>query len=64
MGLTVVVGPPASGKSTWVLEQAKPGDVVIAVIDEWYREQASTSVTQRASSPPVFAFPTAASREW
>lgn len=27
--LTVVVGPPAGGKSTWVLERAKPGDVVI-----------------------------------
>jgi hypothetical protein len=27
--LTVVVGPPAGGKSTWVLQQAKPGDVVI-----------------------------------
>lgn len=27
--LTVVVGPPAAGKSTWVLERAKPGDVVI-----------------------------------
>jgi hypothetical protein len=156
MALTVVVGPPASGKSTWVLERAKVGDVVIdfdrlavaltaaggdphdhaptvtavaraartaaieaalkqtgktdvylihsspgaqrmaqyqalgarvvtidpgrdvvrqrckaerpqrmfAVIDEWYREQAGAGVTQRASSPPVFAFPTAVSREW
>lgn len=27
--LTVVVGPPAGGKSTWVLERAKPGDIVI-----------------------------------
>jgi hypothetical protein len=27
--LTVVVGPPAGGKSTWVMERAKPGDVVI-----------------------------------
>jgi hypothetical protein len=27
--LTVVVGPPAGGKSTWVLERAKPSDVVI-----------------------------------
>jgi hypothetical protein len=27
--LTVVIGPPASGKSTWVLERAKPGDIVI-----------------------------------
>jgi hypothetical protein len=27
--LTVVVGPPASGKSTWVLLHAKPTDVVI-----------------------------------
>ena len=27
--LTVVLGPPAAGKSTWVLERAKPGDVVI-----------------------------------
>lgn len=29
MSLTVVTGPPASGKSTWVLERAKPGDIVI-----------------------------------
>jgi hypothetical protein len=27
--LTVVIGPPAGGKSTWVLEQAKPGDIVV-----------------------------------
>lgn len=27
--LTVVVGPPAGGKSTWVLKRAKPGDIVI-----------------------------------
>lgn len=27
--LTVVVGPPCSGKSTWVLEHAEPGDIVI-----------------------------------
>lgn len=29
MGLTVVIGPPAAGKSTWVLERAKPTDVVV-----------------------------------
>lgn len=29
MSLTVVVGPPAGGKSTWVLERARPGDIVI-----------------------------------
>ncbi|SDP60921.1 AAA domain-containing protein [Actinopolyspora xinjiangensis] len=27
--LTVVTGPPASGKSTWVRQQAKAGDIVI-----------------------------------
>lgn len=27
--LTVVIGPPAAGKSTWVLDRAKPGDIVI-----------------------------------
>jgi hypothetical protein len=27
--LTVVIGPPAAGKSTWVQENAKAGDVVI-----------------------------------
>lgn len=27
--LTVVVGPPAGGKSTWVLERAQVGDIVI-----------------------------------
>jgi hypothetical protein len=27
--LTVVVGPPAAGKSTWVLERAKPDDIVV-----------------------------------
>ena len=158
MALTVVVGPPAGGKSTWVLEQAKPGDVVIdfdrlavamsgqggdphdhapavttvtraaraaaieaalklagttdvylihsspgvqrmaqyremgaqvvtidpgrdvvrgrckterprrmfAVIDEWYREQqgGQGKVAKGRQSPPVFAFPSASSREW
>lgn len=29
MALTVVIGPPAAGKSTWVLERAKPTDVVV-----------------------------------
>lgn len=27
--LTVVIGPPAGGKSTWVRQNAKPGDIVI-----------------------------------
>ncbi len=29
MTLTVVTGPPAAGKSTWVMAHAKPGDIVI-----------------------------------
>lgn len=29
MSLTVVTGPPASGKTTWVQQQAQPGDIVI-----------------------------------
>lgn len=29
MGLTVVIGPPAGGKSTWVQAHAKAGDIVI-----------------------------------
>lgn len=29
MTLFVVVGPPASGKSTWVREHAQPGDITI-----------------------------------
>lgn len=29
MGLTVVTGPPAAGKSTWVRAHAQAGDVVI-----------------------------------
>lgn len=29
MALVVVIGPPCSGKSTWVLERAKANDVVI-----------------------------------
>lgn len=29
MALIVVIGPPAAGKSTWVLQRAKPTDVVI-----------------------------------
>lgn len=29
MTLTVVTGPPAAGKSTWVRTHAKPGDIVI-----------------------------------
>lgn len=27
--LTVVIGPPAAGKSTWVMQHAKQGDIVI-----------------------------------
>lgn len=27
--LTIVTGPPAGGKSTWVLEHAQPGDIVV-----------------------------------
>lgn len=27
--LTVVIGPPAAGKSTWIRERAKPDDIVI-----------------------------------
>lgn len=29
MSLTVVIGPPASGKSTWVEQRATPADIVI-----------------------------------
>lgn len=29
MALYLVIGPPAAGKSTWVREQAKPGDITI-----------------------------------
>lgn len=29
MALTVVTGPPAGGKTTWVRQHARPGDVVI-----------------------------------
>lgn len=29
MTLYVIMGPPCSGKSTWALERARPGDVVI-----------------------------------
>jgi predicted kinase len=29
MTLYVVTGPPCAGKSTWVRERAKPGDVVV-----------------------------------
>lgn len=29
MALFVVIGPPAAGKSTWVKEHAKPGDITI-----------------------------------
>lgn len=29
MALTVITGPPASGKSTWVRANAQPGDIVI-----------------------------------
>ncbi|MCT9932434.1 ATP-binding protein [Planotetraspora sp. A-T 1434] len=29
MGLYVITGPPAAGKSTWVRGHAKPGDIVI-----------------------------------
>lgn len=29
MGLTVVCGPPAAGKSSWITAHAKPADIVI-----------------------------------
>ncbi len=29
MALTIVTGPPAGGKTTWVRQRARPGDVVI-----------------------------------
>jgi hypothetical protein len=29
MAVTVVIGPPAGGKSTWVLSRAKPTDIVV-----------------------------------
>lgn len=29
MALTVVIGPPAAGKSTWVRDHAKAGDVIV-----------------------------------
>lgn len=29
MTLYIVVGPPAAGKSTWVCQHAKPGDITI-----------------------------------
>ncbi|QES45247.1 hypothetical protein DEJ49_33450 [Streptomyces venezuelae] len=29
MTLHVVIGPPAAGKSTWVNDRAKPGDIVV-----------------------------------
>lgn len=29
MALTVITGPPASGKTTWVQAHAQPGDIVI-----------------------------------
>ncbi len=29
MALTIVTGPPAAGKSTWVAQHAKAGDIVI-----------------------------------
>ena len=29
MTIHIVTGPPAAGKTTWVNEQAKPGDIVI-----------------------------------
>jgi hypothetical protein len=41
MGLIVVTGPPASGKSTWVRQHAKPGDIVV----DW-------ELIARALTPP------------
>lgn len=29
MALTVITGPPAAGKTTWVMANAKPGDIII-----------------------------------
>lgn len=29
MALTVVIGPPAAGKTTYVLAHARPGDIVV-----------------------------------
>lgn len=27
--LTIIIGPPAAGKSTWAQQRAKPGDIVV-----------------------------------
>lgn len=35
--VVVVTGPPGAGKSTWVAEQAQPGDTIID-LDECFRE--------------------------
>lgn len=64
MGLFVITGPPASGKSTWVRQHAKHGDVVVDYdllanaltapgVDAYHHSEAVRAVTFRARSAAI-----------
>ncbi len=59
--LTVVIGPPASGKSTWVKSQARPNDIVID-FDVMADALTGPSAPRHDHTPAVWAVTRAARR--
>lgn len=59
MALTVVIGPPAAGKSTWVREHAQPHDIVID-FDLLALALAGPGADPHDHTPPVMAVARAA----
>lgn len=59
MALTVVIGPPAAGKSTWVREHAQPTDIVID-FDLLALSLAGPGADPHDHTPPVMAVARAA----
>lgn len=60
MTLFIVVGPPAAGKSTWVNQQAKPGDITIDF--DKIANTLSSANTLTHEHPPHIQFITKAAR--
>lgn len=66
MGLTVVYGPPCSGKTTYVRNQAKPGDLILDY-DEFYAALSGMPAhtwPERDLRPFVMAAMNSALKEW